>query len=668
MNPSRWLFLLVLFLGICSATTFHSSGAVDEQDALTASALRQGVAGSPPLGLTSRVHALGVDLIRLVYAPTGLFRAMHLTGGLLLALAAALSTIVAYRVAGDHPPARLAAGLLVGAATLFGANLAGLAMKGDPLAVTITLLAATAVAWTAPVPWAFVGGTLLGLATSEHPWVVFLLPGFIALALRAATRAPETRFLPRAGLGFAVGLTALLLPMLDSWGHPLLDFGDPETPGRAVAVWWGAPSEPFWRIASPQRWAAGFVEVALSVWRTAGPLGLLVGAVGLASLLRPLSSAVRSLLPAAVPALALIFGEPRDPMFAAALLGWFFLFLVPPGMVAVARRLPLPSGAARGLPGVGLAAGALLLLMNWGTINRSAEKGVQWARDSFGALPQDALLLTGNPVHLALASDGERPDLDVVYVGERSTLAARRTGREVHAPPLRAGERIGGEFLQEVVGLNQGIRPVMLEPALFFDMETRSALLGSRWSAQPHGLAFRVLPLEVAKDPNTDEELQRGIELWGAYELMPGTPPSPLRDELDGNAFYGRSLLQSAALFLELGRLRDAEREFLFALTLQDANQTLAAFGLSRVLYEDKHFDEAIAILERFVSDSDAGAWTAYRLQGTAHFRMGRYEEGLPILEHALRLTPANLVQEREDMRLLIEGIQTRLRATPRAG
>ena len=34
-------------------------------------------------------------------------------------------------------------------------------------------------------------------------------------------------------------------------------------------------------------------------------------------------------------------------------------------------------------------------------------------------------------------------------------------------------------------------------------------------------------------------------------------------------------------------RFRDAEREFLFALTLDGANRTIAAYGLGRVLYED---------------------------------------------------------------------------------
>jgi hypothetical protein len=665
MKPSRALFLLVMLLGVASAASFHSSGAIDAGDALTASALRHGVGGSPPAPITSRILGLGVDLVRLVWAPTGLFRAMHLTGGLLLAFAAALSALVARRLAEHDSRARLAAGLLVGVLVLFGASFAALGRKGGPFGVVVVLLAGCASAWTSRAPGAFAGGALLGLAAAEHPFVLFLLPAFAALGRRAAgVERAAASFWARAGAGFALGLAAIFLPILDSAGHPLVDAGDPGTPARALAAWWGPERDPFWRPGGPRRWAAGAVELALGIWRNAGPIGVLVAACGAPALLRLPRPALAALLPAA----AILFGQPRDGGVATALAVWPLLFLCVPGVIAIAGRLASPRLAVLGPAALGPIAGAFLLVLNSGTIDRSAERGVAWARDSFAPLPSGSLLVTASPVHLALASDGERPDLDLVYTGERSTLETRRTGAEVHAPPLRAGEKMTGDFLHELVGLNHGIRPVMLEPALFFEADTRQALLGGRWRAQPHGIAFRVMPRDRTLSEDEERELARTVELWGGFDLAPGTPPSPLRDGLAGDAFYARSLLQSAALFLEAGRLRDAEREFLFALTLEAANRTVAAYGLGRVFFQEENFPEAVAVLEQYVSDSDDGAWTANRLLSSAHFRTGHLDEGLRVLERALRQTPPALVREREEMTKLMENMRSRAERARREG
>ena len=85
------LFLLILALGIAATASFHASGALDERDALTAASLGGGVTTSPPGPVTSRVLGIGTGLVRLVWAETGLFRAMHLVAGLLLTVAAGLA-------------------------------------------------------------------------------------------------------------------------------------------------------------------------------------------------------------------------------------------------------------------------------------------------------------------------------------------------------------------------------------------------------------------------------------------------------------------------------------------------------------------------------------------------------------------------------------------------
>jgi hypothetical protein len=629
MNGSRTIFLLMLALGVAATASFHSSGALDERDALTAAALHGGFTGSPPAPVTSRALGLGVGLVRLVWAETGLFRAMHLAAGAMLAIAAGLGSVAALRLA-RSAAGGLAAALFVGTATLFGAELGRHGLAGSPVPATAALLAGAAVAWTRSSPAAFGGGLLLGLATADHPFVVFLLPGCAVLARSIA--APG--FARRAALGFGLGLLALILPVWDSGGR-LDAIG-------ALGAWLSAGDGAFWSPAGPRRWTGGLLELLVSWGRSAGPTGIacLAGAILVAR--GRAGERQRALLPlAALPAAAIVLGRPADSPVAAALSGWALLLLSVPAADVLATRI-----GARA-PAAGFAAGLLVLALSWTSVDRSAEREILWSRKAFDVLPEGALLLTGDPIHLALAADGERSDLDVVYAHDPATLVSRHAGRILHAPPLRTGRTIDGAFLHEVAGLNHGSRHVLVDPRIFFDVETRLALLGERFRAVPHGLAYRLV---TEDEVLLEQDAVEAKALWDDVDLNQRTPPSALRDGKTVGQWFARSLLQAASLYIDLELEHSAERDFMMLLTMDEANRSLAALGFARLLHMRHSFPEVIRTLQDHARESDEGAWLAYQLLGNTCLTESRWEEAIAALSTAIRICPAEAAGPREAM------------------
>ena len=154
----------------------------------------------------------------------------------------------------------------------------------------------------------------------------------------------------------------------------------------------------------------------------------------------------------------------------------------------------------------------------------------------------------------------------------------------------------------------------------------------------------------------SEEESKAAAVLWDKYDLRPGTPPAQLRDGLGGNEYYRRALLQSAALNLNLRLRRDAEREFLFALSLPDANPNPAIFGLGRIALERQNFEAAVETIEPRVRRDREGAWAALQLLGTAYMRMGEPEKAKGPLREALQLIPPALISERRVVEDLIRG------------
>lgn len=659
---ARSLFIAILLFGVAVAVTFHASGAVSALDARMAVAVDGSLSTSPPHPVSARVLALGADLVRVVWAPTGLFRALHLAAGLILALAAAMSARVAWRGSAGRGASGLAGAVFVGLALVLGGDTARLGLSAHPVPVLLALLAGSAWAWSASVPRPLLGGVLLGLATADHALVLFLLPGFGAFALLATLRMSPARggqFLRLCAAGWALGFLAVFLPWLAS-DHGISHVVDVRGPLGAIGAWWHGAEGAFWHPGGPHRWLHGAADLARALWRNTGPLGILLGVAGLAAFL---SGAARSARPFLIVhgilAAAVVLGTPRDAGTAAALLGWSFLFWAVPALARIEMRLAAgPGGAARAAattPILALAGAGALFAVSFRGIDHSDEAGVTWARTVLDTLPDAAVLVSGNPVTLALAADGVRADLDVIDVDDASTLSVLRSGRPLlplGATPPRGP--VDAARLRELVEAAGG-RAVFLGPEVFFDAPRRAALLGDSWMLMPHGLAFRVAP--IGAEMSAPQRSAAALA-WQDVPIVPDTPTSPLRDGLTGAAYFARSLVQSAYLHLEQGRTQDAEREFLLALGHPAVNRNLAAMGLARLLFEQDNYREVVRTLDECVRDEQDGAWLARRFEANTLLRLGERPRALALLRRALALTPGTLQDERARLVRLIREVE----------
>ncbi len=652
---ARSLLFAIAVFAVAVAATFHASGAVSALDARMAMAVDGSLGTSPPHPVSSRILALGADLVRLVWAPTGLFRAIHLAAGLLLAGAA----VVAARLAARSCGAPVAAALLVGAALPLGGDTGGLGLTAHPVPVLLLLLSGAALAWSADSPRPRLGGLLLGLALADDAFVLFVLPGFGAFALLATLRMSPARggqFLRHCALGVLLGFLAVLLPWLAP-GDGVSHAAQARGPLDALAGWAGGAQGAVWAPGGPQRWIDGVRAVGGALWRNTGPLGIALGIAGIAAFLSGAARRARPFLVVhAIVAAAVVLGTPRAPGTAAALLGWSFLFWSVPALSRIASRA---GGAA---PAVAAATVVALFAVSHDRLDRSAEKGVTWTSTVLETLPADAVLFTANPVALALAADGLRSDVEVIDVGDATTLSAVRSGRPLL--PLGATQPRGAvdaALLRQVVAETGG-RPVFVDASVFFDTERKASLLGEEWKLLPHGLAFRLAPLNAEMSVR---QRDAAALAWADLPITPDTPPSPLRDGLGGSAYFARSLVQSAYLHLEQERVQDAEREFLLALGHPASNRNLAAMGLARLLFDQRNFHEVVRTLDVCVRDDEEGAWVARRLQGNTLVRLGDRARGIAMLKRALALTPAANAEDRQRLQRTIRDLE---RATPPSG
>ncbi|MCA9750971.1 MAG: hypothetical protein KC591_02180, partial [Gemmatimonadetes bacterium] len=400
----RAIVLSVFVLGLALAAAWHAAAPLTEGDALHVAAILGGGPGtSPPGPVSERLLDVGMRAVRAVWAPTGLFRAAHLAGGLWLAIAAALTAGVAARsAAGRHPRAGtgLAAGLFAGCAVLLGADTGRLGLEASPVPVLLALLAGSATAFTARRPWPFLGGLLAGLAVADHPFVLFLLPAWGALALGSTLRdrpGNAGRTIRTGWFGFALGLLALLMT---------------GPPRAALAAWIGGPDGPFWRPVGPSGWGAGLLDAVFAAWHATGPLGFVLGLAGVVAFFTGRARLARPFLLAfAVPAAALVLGRAADAEVARALTGWAFVFWTVPSFAAAWGRFagdtehgpdppePVMVRADFRAPVVALLAGGLLFALNSKTLDRSADRDPAWARSVVRALPANAVFFTGNAAH-----------------------------------------------------------------------------------------------------------------------------------------------------------------------------------------------------------------------------------------------------------------------------
>jgi hypothetical protein len=522
--------------------------------------------------------------------------------------------------------------------------------------------------WTGPAPRPALGGLFLGLATAEHPLVLFLLPGFGAFAMQGSLRqalGEDQRYLRRVWAGFLVGILAIFLPMLDASNTGLVHASAPHSPFAAIGAWLRGQDGACWSFTSPKHWPAGVSRLAVDLWHNAGPLGLLLGLAGLRSFFRGDARRARPFLLAHAPlALALVFGRADDAGMAAVLVSWTFLFWTTPALAALEDRLAggVDGRAALRAPAVALLSAGILFALNAATIDHSREKGVSWTSTVLDTLPQDAVLVTRNPVALALSADGRRPDVDVVHVDEPSTLTAYHTGRLLLPLGDNPPAHVDPATLRKLVESTENAHGVFLDASVFFDTSLRTGLLGNEWIAVPHGLAFRVA--EPSLRPSNDD-LRAAALAWDGVNVAPDTPASPLRDGLTGSAYFARSLVQSAYLHLEQGRADDAEREFLLALGHPGVNRTLAAMGYARLMHQRHNWHEAESTLEDYVRDDDDGAWVARRFQGATLMRLGDRRRAVLMLQRALRLLPPDAKEERTTIQRELRSLQTPRPETP---
>jgi hypothetical protein len=662
MNASRWMIASILALGLASLLAFHSSGALSEQDALTVTSLGGGVATAPPSPVTSRAMELGARLVRVVWAPTGTFRAAHLGAGLWLGLAAVLSALLARR-ATSTPSVGFAAGLLVGSAVLFGGVTGGIGREAGPVAPLLALLAGACLCWTGDRLRPLLGGLLLGLAIADQPLALLLAPGFALLAREAAGR--HDGFHRSAGLGLALGMLALLLPLADHRENGLLQVGETGGPLAALFAWLGTGT-PAWTFGGPEAGIRGVLSVASAAWQGVGPVGLLLAIGGLVALVREVAPGTRASMPQAAPgapafvlmlvplAAARFLGTPSDPALVDAWLGWCLALTAVPALAALAQRL----GDDSRIPIVAAVAVLSLVATNTGRIDRSAEKGTEWAGTVVETLPRDAVLVTANPVQLALLADGLRPDVDAVYPPDGSSVFAYRTAREllplgVDVPAGPLPDDVLRSLLSQVVPE----RPVLLDPSVYFDGVSKAMITEAGWTLSPHGLAFR---LQGRGRDISNQEAGAAVLAWEDVNVHPGTPASDLRDGLTGGQYYARALLQSGVESMNRGRDFDAERDFLLALSHPDASTTLAAHGLAQVFFQRGQYRETIRTLEDWVDEDDPGAWVALKMLASAYALTRDRDRAIATLQRAIALLPPDLTAARADLQRSLDGLTRR--------
>ena len=671
----RVTFFVVLLLGLATVIAWHSGDVISVRDGLmAAAALDGGVTSSPPAPVSTRALNVGYRVVRMGYAETSPFRAIHLSAGLWLAIAAALTALVAARAGTDGSRwtgRGVPAALFAGAAVLWGTETGRLGLIASPIAVWLALLAGSTLAYVAERPRSFWGGLLFGLAVAEHPLTVFLVPAFATLSLGAAVRVDPARggrALLQSLAGTAVGVLAIFLPVWTLGREALLQVGRPDTYGRALAAWWGDAQGPFWSFVAPSEWGAGALDVVYGAWRAAGPLGFVVGLAGLAAFFHGQARLVRPFLLAVfILGFAMILGDFRDPAFARAILGWCFVFWTVPTLTAAWDRVagttdPSDPDARRAdgrAPFVALLCAGLMFWQHADTLDRSDFRDDSWANFELRTAPENSILLTANAAHLAYAATGLRPDVDLVYLPEPTSLGARRTGEDfVPADVTIADTRIRSSDLQRVIAANRSTRPVLMDAAAYFDPEWKREVLAGQWSPMPHGASFRLLPLGAT--PSLEHK-NEDRQTWDATDTRPPSPASPLRDGLSAGEWFARAVLQSAANWQQVNEDVEAEERYLIAASHPDASPNATAIGLARIYFDQKQYVVAAQTLETFIEAGEPGDWAARRILGLCYLQLEDWEKAADTLEAVLPTIPATFADERRSAENALETARRQL-------
>jgi tetratricopeptide (TPR) repeat protein len=482
---------------------------------------------------------------------------MSLFSAAVAALAGAGLFLVARRAGCDRPAALTGAGLLLFAPSFWGeANVQRVYALGALFVVAAT---AAALEWqrTRSTRWLAATAFLCGLGAANHTYMaVFGLAfGLHALAVEPAIRRAPRRLAAALG-AFVAGLSPYLYLPLRARAAPALDWGDPRTLDRFLAV---VTRRDFWDrrfLATPRDLLviAGDYLASFPVELTAGGAALALLGLALGGRRGSIAWLAGLAMLGNLAAMAL-HGSRSDlfvwhryyvPSYALAALAAAL------GADAIARRLP------RRLPWLLLALPALQLVAGYGSFDRSRYRIAEdYGRRLLAALPPGAHLSATDDnilfvqLYLHFVS-GVRPDVDLLQQG------------------------VGGASLA----------------ALHFDPEHDRLFFTHHpnWNLAaldvvPQGLAFEVVrhgmarPVVALEPPRLDGELDLRV------------PKDHLTSNLIGEFHYMRGLNFEASDFLR------AEAEFERALVAAPQDEVLA-YNLGLIYARNGLYGEAVAAFE----------------------------------------------------------------------
>ncbi len=493
---------------------------------------------------------------------------MSLFSAACAAAAVALLFALARRLGLVQPAAVLGAGLLGVAPSYWGeANIQRVYALGA-LCLAAALSAAFAWKREPTTRRLAIVAFLCGLGATNHTFMLVFTAGFACAALLTEPQARESlrdlRQLGAAALAFAAGLLPYAYLPLRSRSDPALDWGDPETLDRFLAV---VLRRGFWErrwLESTRDWGtiAGDFLASVPVELTAGGAALaLLGVLALLAAGRRQRFALALLLFTALGNLAAMgLHGSRSDLFIwhryyipAYLCG---ALLAAVGADALASRLP------RRLAWLLLAVPLLGLATHWRQFDRSRYAIAEdYSRRLLAGLPPGAHLAASDDnilfVLLYLRHvEGLRPDLDLIAQGVGDAPLA----------PLH--------FDPDTTGLYFTHHPNWNLPELDIVAE---------------GLAFRVVrrggaPARSAHVPVLPAEL--------AGESDPDVPKDYLTQNLIGEFHF------MLGLDAETSAPRSAEREFRAAAAAAPDNDVLF-YNLGLVYVRDGRLAEALAAFSR---------------------------------------------------------------------
>ena len=376
---------------------------------------------------------------------------------------------------------------------------------------------------------------LSGLALTNQQTIVLFAPGLAILYLAGLRRhlsRPEAPATPsRAEIGRLVGapvglLVVGLLPYLylplAAAADPAVNWGDPRTPGRLLAV---ISRQAYGTLSLTVRDTSGGVvdQLALlggAIVAAVTPIGVILAAAGWWAISRAslaVGIALATLVVVSGPLFVVIANPPLSDPVTRGVLERFYL--LPTIVVAILAgvgvaiaglrllhlvRVRRRRVAAVAMVGIVVAALACLAVVRLPGVDQSANRVAErYGRDILEPLPPDAILLTRSDenytsVLFAQVVGGLRPDvvaIDVELLKLPTTVDQLRRQHPDIAIPFGAYDDGVRTRIADLVAANITARPVFVVGKLKED-------LAGRFDVIPWGLTRRFLPSGTGPAPD----------------------------------------------------------------------------------------------------------------------------------------------------------------------